>query len=78
MLADADAAGAVLYLSTSDPRNESLYRRFGFDEVGRARTDEAMTTVGMARVRLPSTTQKWGVGSLFTCSPGTGPSSTLN
>jgi GNAT superfamily N-acetyltransferase len=46
----ADCEGTLLYLSTSDPRNERYYTRFGFAPVGRFASPHGITTVGMARL----------------------------
>ena len=48
VLQEAGACGACVYLSTSDPTNTVFYRRLGFKDVGAARTDADMCTVGMA------------------------------
>ena len=44
----ADAAGSPIYLTTADPANPGLYRRFGWRETGRVRVAE-LVVVAMTR-----------------------------
>jgi len=49
---DADAASAVLYLSTSDEANQKFYKRFGFEIVGQVTSARADVRVAAGEQQL--------------------------